>query len=143
MDLTVDIDGDVSDLDLMTIVWSYDDDEKKYTILYRLLRTILVTDQDTGRTITVPKGYEVDGATYALDDPRLALAWTIHDWVCEFTKWDDGSGITAWEAARILWILIRLAAQEFKVLWFYGRAWGWNVMTFAFGCVKTRKNGWF
>ena len=52
-----------------------------------------------GKTISWPKGYQSDGATYAPD-----LSWTAffaHDRVCETGKWDDGTEVTNWEASTM------------------------------------------
>lgn len=75
-----------------------------------------------------------DGATGAVDIP--SKAWIIHDQICNKPFFDDGTTITSWQAAQIL----------FDILWeekYYFRANRWRFSTFAFGCVAARDNGIF
>ncbi|MCB0256002.1 MAG: hypothetical protein KDI55_19960 [Anaerolineae bacterium] len=87
-----------------------------------------------GKTITLQAGCRSDGATGAWD--IKSAAWWVHDRVCDFPYWDDGTPITAWQAASIL---SEILAYEGR----WARAHYWRASTFLLGCHNTRKNGWF
>lgn len=44
------------------------------------------------KTITIRGLFRSDGATSAVD--LAALAWFLHDWICEHPYFDDGSPIS-------------------------------------------------
>lgn len=87
-----------------------------------------------GRQIAMREGDRSDGATGAWD--IKSAAWWVHDRVCDFPYWDDGTPITAWQAASIL---SEILAYEGR----WARAHYWRASTFMLGCHNTRKNGWF
>ena len=101
---------------------------------YRTLESYTYTDPKTGRTITLVEGFESDGATGAFD--VFGAAWWVHDRICVRPEFDDGTPITAWVAARILSDILAANGR-----WFRSFYWRWS--TFAFGCHKTRENGWW
>lgn len=82
---------------------------------------------------TVPRGTESDGATWAPD--ILSLSWWIHDELCKDGTWDDGTPVTAYQAARVLGDILWTEKQ-----WLRSVLWG--LLTFLFGCLKCRENGW-
>ena len=85
-----------------------------------------------GKTITVPEGYESDGATGAFD--ICSDSWWVHDVICDRATWDDGTPINAWQAAAVLSDIL---ASEGR----WARAIYWRWTTYLIGCHKTRKNG--
>ena len=98
-----------------------DDYILKYTIYYHSERY--------GKSVTVPKGYKSDGATGAFD--IYSEAWFVHDKICEFGVWDDGSLVTRHQAAKVLSDILKSEGR-----WFRCRS--WYLMTFLFGCKKVR-----
>ena len=86
------------------------------------------------RWVRIPPGQERDGATWAID--IVSSAWWIHDQLCDDACWEDGSPVTAWQAAAVLGDVLKIEGFTFRAVY-----WRWT--TFAFGCVKTRENGWF
>ena len=85
-----------------------------------------------GKNVTVPVGYQSDGATMVID--IYSRAWWVHDILCDSGTWDDGTPATNWQASTVL----------SDILWFEGRwfrALTWWVGTWLFGGGKARKNG--
>ena len=102
--------------------------------MYRNPKEIVYRSARNYLSITVPEGYESDGATGAID--IYSWAWWVHDVVCERGTWDDGTPITAWEAALVLHDVLLSEGR-----WIRART--WPFFTFLFGCKKVRENGWF
>ena len=68
------------------------------------------------KTITVPSRFYSDGATYAPD--LNTDAWWIHDVVCRYGKFDDGTLCTNRQASAILYdILIEDGFRVWPTLW--------------------------
>ena len=67
---------------------------------YRLPYTIKYYSVKYAEHVTVPEGYESDGATGAMD------IWTesfwVHDLLCERHTWDSGAHCTSKQAAEVL-----------------------------------------
>ncbi|MCK5018726.1 MAG: hypothetical protein KAS32_16815 [Candidatus Peribacteraceae bacterium] len=82
-----------------------------------------------GKVITVPEGYETDGATGAPD--ICEKAWTVHDWICEYGVFDDDTTITNKQASTIYCDILK---EEGKWLRCYDR---W-VATYLFGGNKLK-----
>lgn len=68
---------------------------------YYAPRKISWTDDKTGKTVTVPKGYPSDGASGPAID-IYSNAWWFHDVLCDRGTWDDGTKCTAKDASRVL-----------------------------------------
>jgi hypothetical protein len=100
----------------------------KYTCPY----TIVYVSPRYGKTITVPFGYESDGATGALD--IWSEGWWVHDVLCDRGTWDDGTPATNWQASQILQDILHDEGRKW-------RAHGWFWATFLFGGGKARENG--
>ena len=100
---------------------------------YLLLEDFTYFSPRYRRSITVENGI-YDGATGAID--IKTKGWWIHDQICRNPFFDDGTPITAWQAAQILSDIL---ADEGR--WF--RKYTWKFATFLFGCHESRKNGWF
>lgn len=84
------------------------------------------------RTLTIPLWFYSDGATGARDVE--SDAWFIHDLVCRYGVWDDGTKIDNWTASTIL----------ADILWedgFHFRALSWWFATYLFGGGAARENG--
>jgi hypothetical protein len=101
---------------------------------YRTLFEYVYTDSKTGKSIIIPEGRVSDGATGAFD--IFGAAWWVHDEICRYPEWEDGSPITAWEAARVLSDILAANGRPIRSVY-------WRIATFLFGCHETRKNGWF
>lgn len=100
---------------------------------YTLDREIRYFSPRYKKMITVPKGRKSDGATFATDID--SESWWVHDELCLEGKWDDGSPVTAIQAARVI----------SDILWYEGRWFRsvyWAVGTFLWGCKKAKANGW-
>lgn len=97
-----------------------------------------------GKTKTVPVGYPSDGASGA-QDIKGSWSWWVHDHICEFPEWDDGTPITAWVAAEVLGGILKKESKTMKghrKVLRRTRSFSWRWATFAFGCKATRTNGW-
>ena len=101
---------------------------------YELVEDYVYTSPRYGKTVTVPAGMPSDGATGAMD--IYSAAWWVHDRLCDKPEWDDGTPVKAWHAAQVLGDILSSEGR-----WARARYWRWT--TFAFGCTKTRKNGWW
>ena len=85
-----------------------------------------------GKSITIPSRFYSDGATGAIDIE--SDAWIVHDHICRYGMWDDGSQITNWQASTVLC----------DILWSEGRwcrAFYWWPTTWLFGGGAARENG--
>lgn len=94
------------------------------------------TDPKTGNYIEVFDGEVSDGSTGALD--IHSAAWWVHDAICRDGHWHGPKKdpIGSYTAARILSDILRKEGR-------WARAFYWRWSTFAFGCHKVRKNGWW
>ena len=86
------------------------------------------------KRITVKKGDKSDGATSAPDID--SFCWLIHDDLCNFGVFEDGSKCTNWQASKILSDILR---EEGRWL----RSFTWFVGTWLIGGGKARDNGMF
>lgn len=85
------------------------------------------------RFLTIPEGFYSDGATNALDIPNTD-AWIVHDHICRYAVWDDGTKIDNWTASTVLG----------DILWrdgYHLRAVVWWWATYLFGGGAARDNG--
>lgn len=82
--------------------------------------------------VTVPKGYNSDGATGAID--IYSDAWWIHDKLCDTGKWDDGTECTNWQASSVLSDVLKSEGRWIRAIY-------WWPMTWLFGGGKARDNG--
>jgi len=70
------------------------------------------------KKIYIPKGYESDGATGALD--IRSLGWWVHDKMCEDMKWADGTPATRWQGSTVLSDILKDEGRYFrKTYWRY------------------------
>ncbi len=100
--------------------------------MYILAKSIWYISARYGKEVLVPKGYQSDGATGARDiDSR---GWWVHDVLCEYGVFYDGTPCTNWEASMILHDILR---QEGR--WFRARS--WFIATWLMGGGEARKNG--
>ena len=100
--------------------------------MYVLPYEIRWVSQRYGKVVTVPPGFESNGADWALD--IWTEAWWVHDWFCRHGVWDDGSSVTNWEASSVLADILTKEGR-----WFRARYW-W-LATWIAGCAKARRNG--
>jgi hypothetical protein len=79
------------------------------------------------------RGFYSDGATHARDLENTD-AWIIHDHICRYAKWDDGTPIDNWTASTVLADLLwRDGYRSLSVVWWWG--------TYLGGGGAARKNG--
>ena len=84
------------------------------------------------KSISWPKGYKSDGATYAPD-----VSWEAffaHDVACDRGKWDDGTAITRWEASNVYADILRGNGWFGKVISYHRK-----YLTYWFGGKKLEK----
>ncbi len=84
--------------------------------------------------ITVPTNYPSDGATGAID--VCPKAWFVHDKLCDFGLFDDGTRCNNWQASQILSDILKEEG-----FWFRQYTWLWA--TWIIGGGKARDNGMF
>ena len=99
---------------------------------YRETALIYVTKRYGGKTVTVPVGFPSDGATgvYDIDSE----AWWIHDVLCKYGVFDDGSPCNNAQASTICSdILLEEGRWIRSVTWYFA--------TWLFGGGEARKNG--
>ena len=66
---------------------------------------------------TVPKGFPSDGASFIATD-ILSASWWVHDALCKFGCWDDGTPCSRMEAATVLFDILKGEGR-----WFRARSW--------------------
>jgi len=98
------------------------------------------------RWLTIPAGFYSDGATNAPD--IVSDAWIVHDHICRYGVWDDGTLIDNWTASTVL---ADILWNEAKVIAGMGLRWegfirrcrsvSWWFATYFFGGGAARKNG--
>ena len=82
--------------------------------------------------ITVPEGYVSDGATGAID--ISSKGWWVHDVLCEYGKFNDGTPCNNKQASQILSDILKSEGRYIRsVTWFFA--------TWLFGGGKARDNG--
>lgn len=84
------------------------------------------------KMVTVPPGYQSDGATGAED--IWSDAWWVHDVLCECGTWDDGTQVTNWQASMVLHDILLAEGRWFRAI-------TWPIATFLFGGGAARENG--
>jgi len=82
--------------------------------------------------ILISPGFYSDGATGAIDIDSVGF-W-IHDFICRYGKWSDGTPITNWQASSVLSDVL-----EEEGFWF--RKYTWRFATWLFGGGAARENG--
>ena len=84
--------------------------------------------------VTVAENYPSDGATFACD--VYSDGWWVHDKLCDFGLFDDGTRCTNWQASMILSDILRSEGRWCRAIY-------WTPLTFLFGGGSARKNGMF
>ena len=82
--------------------------------------------------IFIKPGFYSDGATGAIDIDTIA--WWVHDYICRYGVWNDGTPITNWQASSILSDILRKEG-----FWF--RSYTWWIATWLCGGGAARRNG--
>lgn len=85
------------------------------------------------RSLTFPDPFYSDGATWARDLPHTD-AWAVHDLICRYGVWDDGTRIDNWTAATVLADLLWRDGHKAEAFF-----WWWG--SYLFGGGAARKNG--
>ena len=99
---------------------------------YEVTNSYVYYSKRYNRSISIPVGFFSDGATSAPDIDTDA--WIVHDHICRYAEWDDGTRIDNWTASTVLG----------DILWrdgFKGRSMTWWIATFLFGGGAARDNG--
>lgn len=99
---------------------------------YRLDKAIVYFSPRYKKTITVPESFISDGATGAMD--IASRAWFIHDILCAFGKWDDGTKLSNWQCSQVLQDVL---VEEGR--YWQSKRWFWA--TWFMGGGEARKNG--
>lgn len=99
---------------------------------YEALNTCTYYSSRFNRSITIPEGFYSDGATGAWD--VKSDAWGIHDNICRYGKWDDGTPIDNFTASTVLGDILWRDG-----FWFRSIYWWWA--TYLFGGGAARDNG--
>lgn len=104
--------------------------------MYKYIRetTIVYYSERYDKYVTVPKGYASDGATGARDIE--SLSWWVHDKLCDFGLFDDGTPCNNLQASMILKDILKSEGR-----WFRARS--WFIMTWLFGGGLARDNGMY
>lgn len=79
---------------------------------------------------SVEKGEYSDGATGAED--IKTRGWWIHDMLCRYGKWDDGSKCTNWQASTVLYDILREDGFLFRAPF-------WRIATYLMGGGAARE----
>lgn len=101
---------------------------------YEVLETYTYFSERYGKHVTAKAGYKSDGASGAED--ITSAGWVIHDVLCDFGVFDDGTPCSNLQASMILSDI--LASEGRHV-----RRFTWFLATFLFGGGEARKNGMF
>jgi len=107
----------------------------KYAVVgdgYECTEDYIYYSKRYNRYITVKKGFYSDGATFATD--VKSDAWWVHDVICRYGKWDDGTLIDNWDASTVLGDILYDDG-------FYFRAIYWWFATYFVGGGAARQNG--
>lgn len=99
---------------------------------YEVIERFVYKSKRYNRTITIEPGFYSDGATGAKD--INSTAWFVHDHICRYAVWDDGTKIDNWTASTVLG----------DILWNEGhraRSVYWWFATYFLGGGAARKNG--
>lgn len=100
---------------------------------YEVLTPYVYYSARYNRSVTVDAKMYSDGATMARDLENTD-AWLVHDNLCRYGIWDDGSRISNWQASVVLSDILRRDGYTLEAV-------TWLVATFLFGGGAARKNG--
>lgn len=98
---------------------------------YEAVGSYTYTSPRYGKSITVRDGFYSDGATFARD--LDSDSWWVHDVICRYGKWDDGTLVTRWQAAVVLYDILKEEGYVLEDFW-------WAVATYLFGGGAARRN---
>lgn len=101
---------------------------------YKVKSNLAYYSKRYDKWITVKTGDKSDGATSAPDID--SWCWLVHDDLCKFGVFEDGSKCTNWQASMILSDILREEGRWFRSL-------TWFTATWFFGGGKARDNGMF
>lgn len=123
------------------IVTGYEDGK----VEYMLAQEISYYSERYKHKKTVSEGFISDGASGAVDI-KGSRSWWVHDAICVHPFWDDGTPITAWQAAQVLSDILKDEGEHInggRKITRAIRSQSWGIATFLFGCKAARQNGWF
>ena len=99
---------------------------------YTLNQEIVYRSPRYAQKVTIPAGYESDGATGAMD--ITSRGWWVHDLLCDRGTWDDGTPLSNWQCSQVLQDILAEEGRRWQ-----GHRWFWA--TFLMGGGKARANG--
>lgn len=111
---------------------------------YALLKRVGYKSPRYNKTVFIAAGRTSDGASGGKDltgpvpctykgKPFMAsLSWWVHDELCEYGTWHDGTPVTNWKASMVLRDILKEEGHGFRA-----RTWTWA--TFLFGGNKLEK----
>lgn len=99
---------------------------------YETTREYVYFSHRYGKFITIPAGFYSDGATGALDID--SNAWVVHDHICRYAVWDDGTPINNWQASTVLCDILRDEGRWCRAIY-------WWPATWLLGGGAARENG--
>ena len=102
---------------------------------YRALNAWTYFSPRYKRAITIPRGFECDGASGPAWDIG-SDAWGVHDVLCRLGTWDDKTPLCNWQASSVLGDILRADGH-------WARASYWKYATLFFGCDAAKANGMF
>lgn len=98
---------------------------------YEVLEEYRYWSEKYKKWLTIPKGMYSDGATCARDLEDTD-AWLIHDHICRYARWDDGTPISNWQGSTVLSI-------ELKKDGYWLESFTWKYATYLLGGGAARK----
>lgn len=99
---------------------------------YTVTKKYIYYSRRYNRFITIPYGFYSDGATGACDVD--SDGWIVHDHICRYAVWDDGTKIDNWTASTVLGDTLWRDGFKFRSV-------SWWFATYFFGGGAARKNG--
>ena len=104
-------------------------------VYYKVIKEYAYFSKRYNKRVVAKVGFDTDGATSALD--INSFSWLVHDVLCDYAKFEDGSPCTNWQASQVLQDILKAEGK-----WFRARTWFWS--TWFLGGKKIKStNGWY
>ena len=95
---------------------------------YKMIQDYLYFSPRYNKNVLVPKGANLDGATYAKD--IKSMGWVVHDILKKEKMFRDGTTCSNWQASVVLRDILKTEKR-----WF--RKNSWFVTTLAWGTLRS------
>ena len=99
---------------------------------YECLEDYVYCSPRYNKFICIPKGFYSDGATWAFD--ITTLGYWVHDYICRYGVWCDGTPVNNWQASTVLSDILREEGRPIRAQY-------WRIFTWLFGGGAARENG--